>query len=865
MKQRLHESQSVGHAALTLPKAYDPALVEQELYSQWEQSGTGEPYAIMMPPPNVTGVLHLGHALENAIMDTKIRFERMRGKRALLLPGTDHAAVATQARVEKDLIAKDHKNPRQEFGREKLLEIIRQYAEQSKDTILSQIRKLGVSCDWNRFAYTFDEKRSKAVNAMFKKMYDDGLIYRGYRVVNWSVAGQSTCSDDELVYVERNAKVYTFKYSKDFPIPIATTRPETKFGDTAVAVHPDDKRYKQYIGKTFTVDVGAAKPLSIRVIADPAVDPEFGTGAVGVTPAHSMIDYELKEKHGLELVPVIDTDGRMTAEAGAAYKDLTVVEAREKFVTWLKKEKLLVKEEEISQNVATSDRFGDVIEVLPMRQWFVAVKKEIPERGKTLKDLMREAGEKIEIQPERYKKLYYQWIDNLRDWCISRQIWWGHQIPMWYKLNSDHYEIYVKDPEAHRSMLDALTPWYSAEKPDGENVVQDPDTLDTWFSSGLWTFSTLGWPEKTDDLKMFHPTAWMTMGYELLFFWMARMILMSEYALKEIPFKQVYIHGILRDAEGKKFSKSLRNTIDPLELTKKYGTDALRMSLLAGTTPGNDSSFNEEKVEHYQHFVNKLWNIARYVLGSVDKIPTTIDIPKTRTHSDSWILVQWENTLNKVIKFLENSDFSLAALELYHFTWGDFADRYIEMAKIEIKHSPKTKDDKDQVKLYILSNLLKTLHPFIPFVTEALWKHMGVESMLMVQPWSILPNISKNDQEAARLVNITLHEVVDELLRVKAEKKIPHSKVVPSKAYYYPEHEIFIEGLTRTAITHANIPNPQIQETSSLTDKKKTELEDYIKKLESKLGNKDFATKAPKSVVEAEKKKLADAKARLGR
>ncbi|MCG2694209.1 class I tRNA ligase family protein, partial [Candidatus Parcubacteria bacterium] len=462
-----------------IEKAYEPKKYEDKIYSAWEKSGffspdklKDEPYSIMMPPPNVTGVLHLGHALENSLMDVMARYQRLRGKKVLLLPGTDHAAVATQAKVEKLLMEKGIKNPRQELGREKLLAEVRKYAEGSKKTILSQIRKMGTSCDWSRLAYTFDEDRNKAVNVIFKKMYDDGLIYRGFKAINWSTKGQSTLSDDEIVYKERKAKFYTFKYSKDFPITIATTRPETKLGDTAVAVNPKDPRYKKYIGKTFDIDFVGQK-LKLKVIADRGVDIKLGTGALGVTPAHSLVDYEMGVKNDLEMVQVIGEDGKMTLEAGK-FAGMSVEKAREEIVKKLKKAGLLKKEEEIDQNVGTSDRFGDIVEVLPKTQWFVAVNKKIPGRNKTLKELMKEAVGKtgVQITPKRFEKIYFNWINNLRDWCISRQIYWGHRIPVWYK--DDKIKISDKSP--------------------GKGWTQDTDTLDTWFSSGLWTFSTLGWP-----------------------------------------------------------------------------------------------------------------------------------------------------------------------------------------------------------------------------------------------------------------------------------------------------------------------------------------------------------------------------------
>jgi valyl-tRNA synthetase len=737
-----------------IPKAYNPKEVEDKIYKTWEKSGFFNPdnlelpenagkFSIAMPPPNVTGVLHLGHALENTLMDTMIRYQRMCGKKALLLPGTDHAAVATQAKVEKDLIESGkYKNPREELGKEKLLEIIREYSEKSKVTILSQIRKMGTSCDWDRLAYTFDEKRSKAVNEVFIKMRKDRLIYRGYRVVNWSVKGQSTCSDDELVYIERPAKLYTFKYSKSFPIPIATTRPETKFGDTAVAVHPKGK-WKKYIGRTFEIkNFADSVNLKIKVIANKKVDEEFGTGAVGVTPAHSMIDFEMYEKEGnIAFVQVIDKNGKMTENAGARYQNLTVENARKNIINYLKKEKLLEKEKDIVQNVSTSDRFGDVVEILPMSQWFVNVNKKIPGKNKSLKDLMQEAvtighsgdiKQKIKITPDRFERIYLDWINNLRDWCISRQVWWGHQIPVWYDLTVDEYKKYKNNPKLFGDFLNYTQPakimvGCKNPKADG-NWLQDPDTLDTWFSSGLWTFSILGWPDETEDLENFHPTSWMQMGSELVFFWMARMILMSTYTIDQIPFKDVYIHGILRDKDGRKFSKSLGNGIDPLELIKKYGTDALRLSLIIGNTPGNDARFYEEKVEGYRNFVNKLWNISRYILMSVEKIPHQASpkrggIPVAKTLADKWILGELNNLIKEVTNDLENYNFSAAGEKLREFTWNDFADWYLEISKVE--------KNKDELLIYILKDLLKLWHPFIPFVTEEIWKKFNNTNLII--------------------------------------------------------------------------------------------------------------------------------------
>ncbi len=865
---------------MDIPKAYDPKEAEDKIYKTWKESGFFDPdklpgerseyFSISMPPPNVTGVLHLGHALENSIMDIECRYRRMKGKRAAIIPGTDHAAVATQAKVEKLLVEEGIKDPRKELGREGLLKKIREYAESSKSTILKQIEKMGTSCDWGRLAYTFDEKRNKAVNEIFSRMYKDGLIYRGYRVVNWSVKGQSTASDDELVYVERPAKLYTFKYSKDFPIAISTTRPETKLGDTAVAVHPDDERYKEYVGQTIAAEVGAAKPLSIRIIADESVDPSFGTGAVGVTPAHSMIDFEMYEKHGLEIIQVIGADGKMTDEAGS-YKGMSAEEARKKFVEWLKEQGLMISEEDITHNVATSDRFGDIVEVIPMEQWFVNVNKEISGRGKTLKQLMKDAvtighngdpAEKIRITPERFNQQYFSWIDNLRDWCISRQIWWGHRIPVWYKGD----KIYC-----------------GTEAPEGQGWEQDPDTLDTWFSSGTWTFSTLGWPEKTEDMKNMHPTAWMQMGYEILFFWMARMILMSCYALNDIPFKEVYIHGILRDKDGRKFSKSLGNGIDPIELCEKYGTDALRMALVSGTTPGNDARFYEEKVEASRNFVNKLWNISRYILTTVKEPRLVEERPKARTLADRWIMKKLDDLTKEMDDALgKDYMFSAGAEAIYEFTWHHFADWYIEIAKIE--------KDKDDILLYGLNMLLRLAHPYMPFVTEKIFcltQSADCEDeghkYLIVEKWPEPMAQTEADEYDLE----TIKEIVINIRNLRAENKVEPARrvraiLISPKAELLKENEDIIKGLARvgeleisekgdkparsasTVVAGVEIYLPlegliDIDKEKERLAKEIARLENYAASQNKKLANRQFVDNAPEDVVGKERDKLEEA------
>jgi len=691
-------------------KPYDSAATESRIYKEWEESGlfnpdecvtqgvTGAdatPYSIVLPPPNVTGRLHMGHALMLAIEDIFIRYKRMRGYKTLWVPGTDHAAIATQSVVEKQ-IKKDGGKGRHDLGREELLKRIEQFAAESHDTIIKQLKTMGASLDWSREAFTLDETRTRAVRTVFKQMYDAGLIYRGLRIVNWDPKGQTTISDDEIVYEERPAKLYTFTYSKDFPIPVATTRPETKVGDVAVAVHPDDARYKEFVGKEYDA-IFCDVPIHIKIVADQAVDPAFGTGAVGVTPAHSQTDWDIATRHELPRdTIVINEYAKMTVAGRLA--GLKTAEAREAVVAWLTEEGLLEKTEDIKQNVATAERTGGLIEPLPKLQWWVAVNKEVPGRGKTLKELMLEPVKSgtIKIVPEHFEKTYYHWIENLRDWCISRQIWYGHRIPVWYKGEG----IVV------------------GEAPAGDGWAQDEDTLDTWFSSGLWTFSTLGWPEKTSALETYHPTDLLETGYDILFFWIARMILMTEFALGTIPFKTVYLHGLVRDAQGRKMSKSLGNNLDPLDMAAKFGADAARMALVVGNTPGTDMRISEDKIKGYKHFANKLWNITRFVLS------------QERTGEINGELKKEFNALAAdVTSDIEEFRVYMAAEKLYHYLWHRFADEIIEESKGKAEYGATL--------YYILENSLKLLHPFMPFVTEEIYQSLPTKDakFLMVAKW----------------------------------------------------------------------------------------------------------------------------------
>lgn len=712
---------------------YNPTSTEDRIYKLWEESGFFNPdicvekgvttpnadyFSIVLPPPNVTGTLHLGHAFEDTMQDVLVRYNRMKGKKTLWIPGTDHAAIATQSKVEK-ILSKEEGKRKQDLGREEFLKRVDQFAQNSHDTIVSQIKKMGASIDWSREAFTLDEKRNFAVRTAFKKMYEDGLIYRGHRVVNWDPKGQTVISDDEIVYEARKAKLYTFKYSKDFPISISTTRPETKVGDTAVAVNPDDARYKDYIGKTYEIADFCGVSLSIKIIADHNVDKDFGTGALGVTPAHSQVDYEMAIKNNLPSITVINEYAQIII-GGENLLGKKTTEAREVVAQWLRDENLMESEVEIDQNVSTAERTGAIIEPLPKLQWFINVKKPIASRdNKTLKELMLEpvASGKIKVMPDRFEKIYSHWIENLRDWCISRQIWYGHRIPVWYR-----------DEEIYCGM----------EAPEGDGWEQDTDSLDTWFSSGLWTFSTLGWPDlESADLKNYHPTTIVMPGYEILPFWVARMVLMSQYLLGDIPFHTVYFHGIVRDSKGQKFSKSANNGIDPIDVINEYGTDALRMALVVGVGPGNDTKFDMQKVKAYKHFANKIWNIARFTLSNAEGITYNPNFTEY-TDSEKELIKERDDLISEITREMDEYKFYLVGEKLYAYTWSRLADVLIEESKsIFNGDNEKAKIARVQFLLGTLVKITTVLHPFMPFITEELWSILPTENkqLLMVTKW----------------------------------------------------------------------------------------------------------------------------------
>jgi len=875
------------------PKNYDAQAVELELYKRWEEAGvfhpdrlpdrnqSGEPYCILMPPPNRTGTLHMGHATMLAIQDVLIRFYRMRGRKAWWIPGTDHAAISTQVKVEQLLIKQGMQDPRRELGREAFLEKVREFAEQSANTIRHQTRMMGSSCDWSNERYTLDDPRNQAVNEVFKRMFEDGIIERGHRIVNWDPQFQTTLSDDEVLTKPVKAKFYTFTYGADFPIVISTTRPETKFGDVAVAVHPEDARYAGYVGKTFSTSF-CGKSLEIRVVADACVDPAFGTGALGVTPAHSVIDEEIAQRHGLSSIQVIGRDGRMLPLVTPEFvAGKTIEEARTLIEERLREAGVLISVEEIDQNLPIAERGGAPVEQLPMRQWFVRVNKPFTLRqdtlGKwkkgeqaTLKELMQEAvrSGQTKIVPDRFFKTYFHWIDNLRDWCISRQIWFGHRIPVWYHVGEAWKEGDVISADAEMR--------FSVEAP-GAGWVQDPDTLDTWFSSGMWTFSALGWPDAAEWAKNrgYHPSAVLETGYDILFFWVARMILMSTYVLGEVPFKDVYLHGLVRDEQGRKMSKSLGNVLDPLELIPKYGTDAVRLSLLMGTTPGQDAKLSEVKIEGLKFFANKLWNISRFITTQVEE--GTVG---EKTLADQWLEARVANVVASVTKKIETYQFSSAAEELRDFTWSEFADWYLEIAKVE------------KGKSAILRETLKTIlvlwHPFMPFVTEEIWRLAGYEGMLAVTAWPTSPVIA--GEHGVLEAFTTLQAMVTNIRRTRAERGIEPGKQLEAAVKTTDALTATVEAnadwMKRLAMLSSfgcvdELPAgwetvgsgtsmiglnfdaaiDRVAEREK-AEKELKEVEAYLASLEQKLANQEFVAKAPAKVIDDMKKKQAEALAK---
>ncbi len=729
-----------------MDKAYNHKDVEEKLYNFWEKSGyfkpdsdtKKQPYSMVLPPPNVTGTLHIGHALMLVIQDILIRYHRMKGFRTLWVPGTDHAAIATQSKVE-GILYKEEEKTRFDLGREEFLKRVEAFAQTSHDTIVNQIRRIGASVDWEREAYTLDTERNFAVRTAFVRMFQDGLIYRGDTIVNWDPKMKTTVSDDEIEWKEEQVPFYYLQYG---PFVIATARPETKFGDKYVVMHPKDSRYLKYKhGEKIEVEWINGK-VTATIIKDDAVDMKFGTGVMTITPWHDRTDFEIATRHTLDMEQVIDFNAQLLPIAG----DLAgqhIKKARPLIVERLREKGLVVKvDEEYVHRIAINYRGGGVIEPQIKKQWMVNVNKSFTMQHSsmqgikdgdsvTLKQLMKHAvsSGQIAITPQHFIKTYYHWIDNLRDWCISRQIWYGHRIPVWYKGEKMHV---------------------GTEAPEGEGWEQDQDTLDTWFSSGLWTFSTLGWPKETKDLRDFHPTSVLETGYDILFFWVARMILMSTYLLGEVPFRQVLLHGLVRDANKQKMSKSKGNVIDPLEISEKYGTDALRIALIYSTAAGNDIPMSEDKVRGMKFFANKLWNIGRFIemkrgdlsADDVQAVENIWELRNFATHeTDKEIIEEAEKLIEGVTEHIASFRLHEAAQLLYQFVWHTFADTYIEDVKTRL-------DAKSYVVLHSLFlQQLRLLHPFMPFITEEIYQTLpGKKSIpsLMIAPWPTVAELPHN-------------------------------------------------------------------------------------------------------------------------
>lgn len=845
-----------------ISKQYDFGK-EDEIYKLWEDSGlfnpdnlrlpdNAETYAIILPPPNITDKLHMGHGSTIAIEDLLIRFHRMKGFRTLYLPGTDHAAIATQNVVEKKLL-KEKNLTRRDLGKEKFLEEVWNFLRTTQKVILNQAKKMGGSLDWSREAFTLDEPRKKAVKKMFVDMYEAGLIYQGERIVNWCPRCQSTLADDEVEYKQEKGKLYWLKYG---PFILATSRPETKLGDTAVAVYPGDKRYADMVGKKYKIS-GVLGEFEIIVVADRAVDPEFGSGAIKVTPAHDFTDNEIAARHNIPARQIINEEGRMMDNCGK-YAGMTTEEAREAIVADMEKMGLIDHiDENYEHNIATCYRCGTKIEPIPSKQWFVAVDKKIEKLGnKSLKEKALEVAEKkqIEFIPFRFTKRYTDWMKNLHDWCISRQIWFGHDIPVWYKGE----EIYV-----------------GTEAPKGEGWTQDPDTLDTWFSSGMWTFSTLGWPDnfkngkKIGDLANFHPTQVLETGYEIITLWISRMIMMSLFAIGAIPFEKVYLHGMVLDKFGKKMSKSKGNGIDPLDMIKKFGTDAVRLSLLIGSTPGNDLKISEEKIESFRNFVTKLWNIFRYSVTSDDgfKLVEKIEEKDLKSLYDKWIVSRLQRNIAEITNDLNNFKFSLAGDKLQNFTWNELADWYVEIHKSE-KNS--------KVLGYVLDKVLKLWHPFMPFVTENIYQHFKNGELLLVAKW---PESDENlVDEKAEKDFIELQEAITKIRTLRSSYHIEPAKII--NAYSESAESVkIIERLARVKISSEKAKGKMIKVSSGdikleldlagLFDvekekmrlqKESANLQNAISKTESLLNNKKFVGSAPEEIIEENKKRLEEYK-----
>jgi len=870
---------------MQLPKTYEPGEYEADIYALWEKSGafTADPtsnkerFSIAMPPPNETGTLSLGHALFLTLQDIMARYNRLQGKDVLWLPGTDHAALAVNAIIEKKL-AEEGTN-KHEIGRDAFLDRTREFVAQSRGTMLGQMRAMGASCDWSRLKYTLDPALTRTVGEVFTKMYGDGLIYRGHRIVNWDPNLETNVSDDEVVYEEETTKFYTFKYG---PFEISTARPETKFGDKYVVMHPDDKRYKKYKhGDTFTAE-WINGPVTATVIKDESVDPNFGTGVMTITPWHSHVDFEIAERHNLDKQQIIDFHGKLLPVADE-FAGMDIAEARPLIAQKLDEKGLLVKiDDNYVHNIARNERGKGIIEPQIRLQWFIDVNKEVVEwKGKrrslkqVLQSVIRE--DDIDLMPKRFEKIYFHWIDNLRDWCISRQIWWGHRIPAWYRTHTDGtVETFV-----------GLQPPIDDESEGWNQWEQDPDTLDTWFSSALWTWSTLIDPTLAEDYSLslndllrlspdfqaYHPTSVMETGWDILFFWVARMILSTTYATGQIPFRTVYLHGLIRAEDGKKMSKSRpESIIDPLDVIPKYGTDALRMALIMGVTPGNDQNWGWSKVEANRNFCNKLWNIARYIEGVLGDSYVPGSIPTPTTNADHWVMLKLQQSAKTISKHLDTYRFSEAYETLYHFVWDDVADWYIEASKSQ---------ESRELLGYVLETILKLAHPFAPFVTETIWQtlYSNTDSLLIASSWPQPPKGSKKSAEEFE----ELKSIITEARMLVKQLGLTKPSLYYTDVPFLAENAALLvrmgglntvsevssgTGLQLTGTDYRCWLDVDTGMLKAYADKLAEQIEAQervLVQLRGRLANKSYVANAPKAIVEQTQDQLTEAEATIKR
>ncbi|WKZ40763.1 MAG: valine--tRNA ligase [Anaerolineales bacterium] len=883
-----------------LPKAYDFKATEDRIYAMWETGGyfqptndpnkdgfdpSIKPFVISIPPPNVTGELHLGHAMFVSVEDLMIRYHRMKGIPTLWVPGTDHAGIATQLMVERELLRSEEVT-REELGREEFLKRTWDWKKKYGNIITTQIRRLGASCDWSRERFTLDDGLSRAVREAFVHLYEKGLIYRGPRLINWSPGLKTAVSDLEVEYSEEDAKLYYFKYmikDSDEYIPVATIRPETILGDTAVAVHPEDERFKKFIGKTAIVPILGRE---IPIIADEYVSMEFGTGALKITPGHDPNDYDIAHRHGLPIISMLDKEAKVN-EHGGKYQGLDRFEARKQLWADMKDADLVIKEEPYRTTIPRSQRGGEIVEPMISEQWFVKIESLAQAGLDAVKD------GRIKIVPERFEKTYYNWLENIKDWCISRQLWWGHRIPVWY-CPDGHQTCSREDPTECATC-------------GSKDIRQDEDVLDTWFSSGLWPFSTLGWPDKTPDLKYFYPTAYMETGYDILFFWVARMIMMGLEFTGEAPFHTVYLHGLVRDEHGRKMSKTYGNVVDPLIVMDQFGTDALRFTLLVGSTPGNDMNLSVKKVESNRNFANKLWNAGRFVMSAVSGVTSQVPSADNQslstdgwTLADSWIWAKLQQLIRDVERQFQNFQYGQAGQQIYDFIWSDFADWYVEIAKEQMKNEA-TKAQTVETLARVFDISLRMLHPFTPFVTEEIWGHLRksiLESPIsnIAKDWTPALIIAKFPEprqaegwEADKIADFELiQEIVRSIRNLRSEKSVAPSRkiaatisagnkldllesqkpVIASLAGLDPSQVSILQSLTEKPADSAALVVGSVEihlplagmvdlaEEKSRLEKELKEAESHIERLE-KLLSSDFANKAPAALVQKERDKLA--------